>query len=60
MLKQVQHDKVEEISHIEPDFKGSWRDIPEKAVDMSPNAYAVQNASVIPNLFRNLKINTMK
>ncbi len=22
MLKQVQHDKVEEISYIEPDFKG--------------------------------------
>ncbi len=45
--------------------------MPEKAVDMPPNAYAIQNASVIPNayaipnasvipnLFRNLKINTM-
>ncbi|KPJ54556.1 MAG: hypothetical protein AMJ37_00435 [Dehalococcoidia bacterium DG_18] len=34
--------------------------MPEKAVDMSPNAYAIQNASVIQNLFRNLQINTMK
>jgi len=45
MLKQVQHDSVEEISYIEPDFIDWWRDMQEKAVNMSPNANVVPIAS---------------
>jgi len=41
MLKQVQHDNVEEISYIEPAFKDKWRDMPEKSVNIYSNAYAI-------------------